>query len=375
MKIIIDVMGGDRAPLELIRGALLAQKEFGEEVILVGDEAVIRHIASENELSLSGTRIVHAPSVIHMEDHALSVVREKNDSSMSIGLGLLAEGEGDAFVSAGNTGALIAGATLLVRRIKGIQRAGIATVLPFPTPCLLMDSGANLELSPFHFEQFAFMGSCYMEKVLGVPNPRVGLVNNGAEPTKGHQLEQDAYQQLSDAEINFIGNVEGRDIPFGVCDVLVTDGFTGNVLLKYTEGIGKFMLQTLKELFGANMLTRLSAVPLRGKLTELSHAYDASEYGGAPILGISKPVIKAHGSSDARAVKNAIGQAIAFSRSGINRDIAIFAIDHEERVKQRAKQRAEAEKAREKAEKVARKQRKKEENEENVQEDVHTDAE
>ena len=348
MKIIIDVMSGDHAPLELIRGALLAKAETGEEIVLVGDKTVINGYASQYALDLSGVSIVHADSVIGMEDHALSVVREKSDSSMSVGLHMLAKDEGDAFVSAGNTGALIAGATLIVRRIKGIQRAGIATILPFPTPCLLMDCGANLEVTPANLEQFAFMGARYMEKILGVRAPRVGLLNNGTESTKGRELERDAYVQLTDAEVRFVGNVEGRDLPFGVCDVAVTDGYTGNIVLKYTEGMGKFMLSTLKDILNTNIIVKLSAVSMKGKLDEIRHDFDSSEYGGAPLLGIAKPVIKAHGSSDAVAIKNAILQAIAFHHTGLNHDIALFASDHEARMKQRAKARARMEKAKRK---------------------------
>ena len=345
MKIIIDVMSGDNAPLELIRGALLARDEIGEEIILVGDEAIIRGYAESDQLDLSGVTIVHANSVIHMDDHALSVVREKSDSSMSIGLHMLAKGEGDAFVSAGNTGALVAGATLIVRRIKGIQRAGIAAILPFPTPCLLMDCGANLEVTPANLEQFAFMGSRYMEKILGVRAPRVGLLNNGSEEIKGRELEQETYAQLFDAEVRFVGNVEASELPFGVCDVVVTDGYTGNIVLKYTEGAGRFMLATLKEILTTNILVKLSAASMKGKLDDLRHDFDPSEYGGAPLLGIAKPVIKAHGSSDARAIKNAIFQAIAFHHTGLNQDIALFASDHEARMRQRAKLRGKLEKA------------------------------
>ena len=351
MKIIIDVMSGDNAPLELIRGALLAKEEIGEEIILVGDETVIRGCAEADGLDLSGVSVVNATSVIHMDDHALSVVREKSDSSMSVGLHMLAKDEADAFVSAGNTGALVAGATLIVRRIKGIQRAGIAAILPFPTPCLLMDCGANLEVTPANLEQFAFMGSRYMEKILGVRSPRVGLLNNGSEETKGRELEREAYAQLSDAEIRFVGNVEARELPFDVCDVVVTDGYTGNIVLKYTEGAGRFMLSTLKEILTSNFLMKLSAVSLKGKLEDLSHDFDASEYGGAPLLGIAKPVIKAHGSSDANAIKNAIFQAIAFHHTGLNQDIALFASDHEARMRMRAKLRGKLEKAKRKQKK------------------------
>ncbi len=373
MKIIIDVMGGDHAPLEILRGALMAREEYGEDVILVGDEKVIRRTAAENGLSLAHTFIAHAPSVILMEDHALSVVREKNDSSMSIGLHLLANGEGDAFVSAGNTGALIAGASLIVRRIRGISRAGIATILPFPTPCLLMDSGANLELDAVHYEQFAYMGTKYMERVLHIKNPRVGLLNNGSEVTKGGKELVEAYQYLMDSEANFIGNIEGVDIPYGKCDVLLTDGFTGNIILKYTEGMGKFLLNTVHDLFTANAVTKLSAVAMKHQLHDLKRQFDASEYGGAPLLGISKPVFKAHGSSNAIAIKNAIHQAIEFSKTGVNRDIAVYALDFDTRFQERLKKKSEEMRAKEKAErkeaKEAKKKKKEEKAEENSQED------
>lgn len=348
-------MSGDHAPLELLRGAILAREAYDAEMIIVGNEAMIRRAAVTEGIDLSGLTLVHAPGVINMNDEPLSVVREKKDSSMSLGLEMLARGEGDAFVSAGNTGALVAGATLIVRKIKGVQRAGIATLLPFPTPCLLMDSGANLEVSASHLEQFAFMGAKYMEKVCGVKSPRVGILNIGGEAGKGTESLQEAYSFLKDAEINFVGNMEGRDIPEGVCDVLVTDGFTGNILLKYTEGIGKFMLQVLKDLFTTNKVTRLAYRSVLGKIEQVKRKFDPSEYGGAPILGIAQPVFKAHGSSDALAIKNAIRQAIAFAGCGLNRDIAMYALGYEERAKERGKVRAEMKKQMERAEKQARK--------------------
>lgn len=357
MKIILDVMSGDQAPSAPLAGASLARKEYDAEVILVGDEAVIRKTAAQKGISLSGFPIVHAPSFIQMDDEPLSVVRNKKDSSMSIGLELLARGEGDAFVSAGNTGALMAGATLIVRRIKGVQRAGIATILPFPTPCLLMDSGANLEVSASHLEQFAFMGGKYLERVCGVENPRVGILNIGSEPGKGPDVLREAHLFLSDSELNFVGNVEGKDIPFGVCDVLVTDGFTGNVLLKYTEGIGKYMTHVMKDLFTASLLTKLAYRGIRDRVADVRRQFDASEYGGAPILGIAQPVIKAHGSSDAQAIKNAIRQAIFFAECGLNREIAMYALGYEDRAKERAKVRAENKRQAEKAEKLARKRK------------------
>ncbi len=363
MRIILDVMSGDNAPLELIKGAYQARKMYDADITIVGDEAVIRQIAEQEKIDISRLDIAHAADVITMEDAPLSVVRGKPESSMTIGLHMLANGEGDAFVSAGNTGALLAGATLIVRRIKGIQRAGIATVLPLSNPVLLMDSGANLEVNPTNLEQFAFMGSKYMEKILGVENPRVGLLNNGTESCKGLPLQKEAYLQLSDSDVNFVGNIEAKTIPHDSCDVIVTDGFTGNIVLKYTEGMAKFMSKTLTSLFKESVMTALSYLTVfAGKVKKLKQRMNPSEYGGAPILGIAKPVIKAHGSSDAYAIQNAIRQAIEFTASGVNREIALFAIEYDARMKERIKLRAEQERSQEKAEKLAKKQKAKEEN-------------
>ena len=337
MRILIDVMSGDNAPLELIRGALMAKEEYPSLTIaIVGCEETIREIAETENLSLDDIEIVPSTSVISMEDKALAVVRDKKDSSMSIGLQKLASGEGDAFVSAGNTGALIAGATLLVRRIRGIRRAGIATVLPFPTPVLLMDCGANLEVTPENLEQFAFMGSLYMQRIYGLSSPRVGLLNNGTEYNKGLPLQVATYERLTRSEVNFIGNVEGKTLPFDSCDVAVTDGFTGNLVLKVIEGMGKFFGSALKDLFHTNMTTMLSGLMVRGKLNGFKKQMDSSEHGGAPLLGIAKPVIKAHGSSDAKAIKNAVHQAMTFVNTGINYDIAAWAEAFEEKEKQAA---------------------------------------
>ena len=332
MKIIIDVMSGDNAPLELLKGAILGKEECHVTIAVVGDRDIIEKTAAENGLSLDGLEIVHADSVITMEDAPLSVIRDKSDSSMSVGLKMLEKGEGDAFVSAGNTGALLAGATLLVRRIRGIRRAAIATVLPYPTSVLLMDAGANLTVSADNLEQFAYMGSYYMEKVHGVRAPRIGLVNNGTEPQKGLPLQVETYERLSKNEdLNFVGNIEGKEIPFSPCDVLLCDGFTGNIILKYTEGMGKFLLKTLKGLFMQNVTSRVAALTMRGQLKDMKRQFDASTYGGAPILGISKPVIKAHGSSDAKAVKNAVLQTVSFLTTGINQEIAKMAAELEEK--------------------------------------------
>ena len=241
---------------------------------------------------------------------------------MAVGLKMLAQDEGDAFVSAGNTGALLAGASLIVRRIKGVARPGIGAILPLSNPVLLLDSGANITVTEENLEVFAIMGSVYMNKIYGIERPRVGQVNNGAEPTKGLPLQLAAYERLSKNDsIHFVGNIEGKDIPFNTCDVLVADGFTGNVVLKLCEGMGKLMLQTMKDLFYANALTMLSASLMKTRINDLKHRFDSSEHGGAPILGIRKPVIKAHGGSDGKAIKNAIFQAVGFVKDDINGEI------------------------------------------------------
>ncbi len=322
MKIIIDVMSGDNAPLELIKGASMAAEAYPEaEITVVGQEDVILRIVKEEGIPFDRIHIKHAESVIEMEDRPLCVVREKKDSSMAVGLELLKIGEGDAFVSAGNTGALIAGATLVVRRIKGVQRAGIATILPFPNPVMLLDSGANLLLTPENQEQFAIMGATYMEKIFGIEDARVGQLNNGTEYNKGMPLQVESYITLSKSGVNFVGNVEAKEIPFNACDVLVVDGFLGNIVLKFMEGMGKFMMKTLKGLFYSSTVGMLSGMMLKKQVKVLKRQFDASEYGGAPLLGIAKPVIKAHGSSDALAIKNAVRQAIGFVNTGINEDI------------------------------------------------------
>ena len=331
MRIAVDVMSGDNAPLELIKGAVLAAETFDADITVVGDENVISDIAVKNELDISSLKIVNAASAITMEDKPMCVVRDKKDSSMSIGLRMVAGGEADAFVSAGNTGALITGATLIVKRILGINRPAIASVLPLENPVLLMDSGANLTVTSDNIMQFAFMGAKYMEKIYDIDRPRVGQLNNGTEYNKGNALQVEAYQMLSDSGLNFVGNVESKAVPFGVCDVLVCDGYTGNILLKSIEGMSKFMMGILKDILTTNLATQLSSLTMKEKLRDLKHRFDASEHGGAPILGISKPVIKAHGSSDANAIKNAIRQAIYFVETGINKDIAVYAVDYDEK--------------------------------------------
>ena len=304
-------MGGDNAPLEILKGAADAVREYPDvELLLVGQEKLIRDICVSEGISLDRMTIIDAPDVITMDDSPQAVVMSKKNSSMSIGLKTLAESGGDAFISAGNTGALMTGATLLVRCVKGVRRAAIATVLPMEKPVLMIDSGSNVNVTPEYLTQFGILGSVYMEKVFGIDAPRVGLLNNGTEDHKGTQTLIDAYAMLKNADgVNFIGNVEGKAIPFGECDVLVTDGFTGNVVLKTIEGLSKFMMKKLKGIFMKNAISKLSALIIKKDFTSLKKSFDASEYGGAPFLGISKPVFKSHGSSDAREIKNAVRQA------------------------------------------------------------------
>ena len=316
MKLIIDCMGGDKAPLEMLKGVVAAKAELGGEYLLVGHKTQLETLAAENGLDLSGFEILHAETVVTMEDDSMAF-REKKDSSLTLSLKALANGEGDTLVSCSNTGALFAGASLTVRRIKGVHRAALAAVLPFNPPVLLLDCGANVVVQPDFLPQFATMGSAYMKALYGLENPRVGLLNNGSEEHKGTPLQTEAYQLLKNCpDINFIGNVEGNQVAFGACDVLVTDGFTGNVCLKSLEGMGKMFSASMKGIFYKSIFTKLAALVVKKPFMEFKKNMDAKEHGGSPILGLRKPVIKAHGSSDARAFKNAIRQATRFAESG-----------------------------------------------------------
>lgn len=308
MKIIVDAMGGDNAPLEIIKGSLEAKEEFGVDIILVGDEGIIKACAEDNKLSLDGVEVVHASEVISNDEDANSVLKKKPDSSMAVSLEMLSEGKGDAFVSAGNSGALCVGGTLIAKRIKGIKRPGFAPIMPhFNGGCfMLLDAGANLEAKPEMLVQFALMGSAYMEKVMHVFNPRVGLANVGTEKHKGTELHHKAYDLLEKADVNFIGNVEARDLPYGVCDVVVCDGYAGNLILKTFEGTAKAILGKIKELFTKNAKGKLAAGLVMSDLKKMIKEFDYNEYGGAPIMGTSKPVFKAHGSAKAKTFKNAV---------------------------------------------------------------------
>ena len=319
MKLILDAMGGDNAPLEIMKGAAQAVAEYPDvELVITGRENELRDLCEKEKISTERMTFIDAPEVVTMEDPAQSVVMSKKNSSMGIGLRTLASGGGDAFISAGNTGALMTGATLLVRCVKGVKRAAIATILPMDKPVLMIDSGSNVTVTPEYLLQFAILGSVYMEQLFGVERPKVGLLNNGTEDHKGTPTMVEAHKLLRGCEgINFIGNVEAKSIPFGECDVLVTDGFTGNIVLKTIEGLSKFMMKKLKGIFMKNALNKVAALMIKKEFGTLKKSFDASEYGGAPFLGISKPVFKAHGSSDAKAVKNAIRQAREYVSKGV----------------------------------------------------------
>ena len=324
MRIIVDVMSGDNAPLELIKGVCASAAENADvEYTLVGDTEIINAVSKENGLDISRFEIIHASDVIKMEDDPITAVRSRPDASMIKGLKALSAGEGDAFVSAGNTGALFTGASLIVKRAAGVRRTAIGALLPMDPPVLLLDAGANITVDASYLEQFAVMGTAYMRAIHGVESPRVGLLNNGSEECKGTALQLEAYKLLSECEsINFVGNVEGNMVMGNKCDVLVTDGYTGNILLKGIEGMGKMMLLTMKELFYTNIKTKIAALLLKKELGGIKKKFDASEYGGAPILGVAKPVIKAHGSSKEKAFKNALRQAIFCARTGMSDDIS-----------------------------------------------------
>ena len=324
MRIVVDAHGGDNAPLEIIKGCCLAVKEIEDlSILLVGRKNELQEIIAANGIPENCFEIVDAPDVITMEDEPTSVLKEKQYSSMAVAFKMLKEDKADAFVSAGNTGAVLVGATLLVKRIRGIKRAALGAVMPSVAgPYIMLDCGANVECKPEYLNQFAMMGSIYMNSCLNIENPRVALLNNGTEECKGPELQKQAHALLkTNSAINFIGNIEGREVPLGGCDVVVADGFTGNVTLKISEGWGKLISGVLRGMLTKNFKSKLAALLILDQVNDFKKKMDYKEYGGAPLLGISKPVIKAHGSSDAKAFKNAIRQACTFAESGMIRRI------------------------------------------------------
>ena len=328
MKIIVDAMGGDNAPQAVVQGALDAHKTLGVDILLVGRAAdILKCVEVCGETTLpKGVEIRDASEVVEICDDPATAFKVKKDSSLTVGLNLLKEGQGDAFVSAGSTGALLAGATLVVKRIRGLRRAAMGPVIPvFGGRAVLCDCGANAECTPEYLLQFAYLGSFYAKRVLGVENPRAGLLNIGAEETKGDTLRLETHALLKAAgeagRINYIGSIEGNDAMMGEADVIVADGFTGNVFLKSMEGAAKFMFKELKKVLYSSAKTKIGAMLIKNDLASMKKLLDPSEVGGTAFLGISKPVIKAHGSSDARAITNAILRAREYAESGFIADI------------------------------------------------------
>ena len=333
MKIILDAFGGDHAPLEPLKGAELAIKEYGVEIVAVGDIENMKKVCEENSITTQGMEFMQADDVFDMHEDPMDIVKKRKTTSLHIAMKALAEGAGDAVVSAGSTGALLMGATFIVKRIKGVKRAALGTVMPGEkaTGFMLIDAGANAEVRPEMLNQFGVMGSVYMEKVAGIKNPKVALLNNGAEETKGtpEHIEANALMRENKA-IDFIGYIEGRYVMSGEADVVVADGFSGNIALTPCEGVAGFMTKMLKGMRKKNAKTMLAAILLKNELKEFKAKLDYTEYGGAPILGVTKGVIKAHGSSNAKAFKNAIRQAKIYAENNVSDVIAKSIVTEEE---------------------------------------------
>lgn len=318
MKIVVDAMGGDKGVTATVKGSIDAIKDYGVNITLIGEENIIINELKKYDYDRNKLEIINANDIITNEDKPVNAIRRKKDSSMVVGLKMLKEGKGDAFISSGNTGALLTGGLLITGRIKGIERPALAPVIPNENGfSVLIDAGANVDCKPKHLLQFSIMGSIYAEKVLQMKNPKIGLVNIGTEESKGNELVKNTYKLLKESDLNFYGNVEGRDIPKGFVDVIVCDGFVGNTILKLTEGLAFSIFDLLKSEFMRNTFTKLAALILKPGLKAFKKKLDYKEIGGAPFLGVKKPIIKAHGSSDATAIKNAIKQAKIFVENNI----------------------------------------------------------
>lgn len=319
MRILVDAMGGDYAPDAVVNGCLDALNEkTGFEITLIGKIDAIQAVLSKKNYPKERLHVHPATDVITMEDHPVKAIRGKKDSSMVVGYQLLKEGKGDVFISAGNTGALMSGALLILGRIEGVDRPALPTVVPTQRgKTLMIDSGANTMCKPINYLQFGIMGSIYMREVFGIENPSVGLINVGSEESKGNETIKQAYSLLAESHLNFAGNAEGKDIPKGKMDVVVCDGFVGNVVLKFMEGIGLFIFDSLKEVFAKSLLSKISALLIRSNLKQFKRKLDPSEYGGVPLLGVKGKVVKAHGNSNAKAVKNAIFKGYDFAASKV----------------------------------------------------------
>ena len=324
MRIVVDAFGGDNAPEQIVIGAAIASFEYKVDITLTGDKDIIEKVIKDNNMSFYGDlKIVHTTDVISMHDDPTTILKAHKDSSMGIAFKELVDGNADAFVSAGSTGAIVVGGTLIVKRIKGVKRPAIAATLPSPNGhYMLMDMGANAECRPEMLKQFGIMTNVYLQNVCGIESPKIGLLNIGVEDTKGDELRLEAYKLLSESDLNFIGNVEARDMPKGICDAVITDGFTGNVALKIIEGTASTLFSMIKKVLYKSLPNKLAALVIKKDLYSLKSMMDSSEVGGALLLGVSKPVVKAHGSSDAKAIKNAIRQAKTFAETDVIGKIA-----------------------------------------------------
>jgi len=332
MKIIIDGMGGDNAPAEIVKGAVDASKLTDHEICIIGKSELIESELEKCNYDTDKITVADAREVIEMTDAPVKAVRTKKNSSMVKGLEMIKNGEGDLFISAGNTGALLAGGLFVLGRIQGIDRPALASIYPVlgGGASLLVDAGANSECKPDNLLEFGIMGSIYMDKVIGRHDPKVGLVNLGVEENKGSMLTKASYDLLEKSKVNFIGNIEAREVPEGVCDVIVCDGFVGNVIIKLTEGLAWHILKLLKKKFTEGAKALLGAALLKDKFKDLKTEFDYSEYGGAPILGVKGPVVKMHGASEANAVKNTIIKAIPFAEENVVEIIQNSVLDIEE---------------------------------------------
>ena len=332
MRIILDGMGGDNAPGAVVEGAVLASKEIDHEIVIIGQEELINQELKKYKYNHEKITVADAREVITNDEAPVRAVRSKKDSSIVKGINMVKSGDGDIFISAGSTGALLSGGLFILGRIQGIDRPALASIYPIVggEADLLIDAGANSECKPNNLLEFGIMGNIYMEKVVGRTSPRVGLVNIGTEAAKGSTLTKAAYELLEQSNMNFIGNVEAREVPKGACDVIVCDGFTGNVILKLTEGLAWNILQVIKKKFTDGVKAKLGAALLIDKLGELKKEFDYSEYGGAPILGVKGPIVKMHGSSNANAVKNTIVKGIPFVEGKVIETIQNSVLEIEE---------------------------------------------
>jgi glycerol-3-phosphate acyltransferase PlsX len=321
VRIAVDGFGGDNAPDAAIKGAVWAAREYGAYIMITGDYKILESRFAALSLPKKNIEIVNASGVIRIEDDPMTIRNVNAGTSMGVAFDLVKTGQADAFVSAGSTAALMVGGAMVIGRIKGLKRPALSPIMPHINGnYLIIDGGSNLECRPEMLLQFGLMGSIYMAKIMGISNPRVGLLNIGTEEEKGRELEQESYKLFKAAHenktVNFVGNVEAREVPLGACDVIVTDGFTGNIFLKTVEGMGGFMKHSMKNLFGKNPATKVGYLLAKSGVKDVRRKTDYREVGGAPLLGTAKPVIKAHGSSDELAFKNAIRQAVEFVQSG-----------------------------------------------------------